>query len=120
MTSLRAHGCRARRIVRVTSSKFFRMTSLHRALVAKTSSPHETDGDWNMRRVLVLLVVSIAALGALTSVRALAQSDARVQAQSDAKALAFEVASIKPNLARNVGVTGGCRGIDSRLAANDP
>jgi uncharacterized protein (TIGR03435 family) len=44
----------------------------------------------------------------------------RMRAQSDAKPPAFEVASIKPNLARNVGVTGGCRGIDSRLAANDP
>jgi len=40
-----------------------------------------------MRRILVLLVASIAALGAFT----------RVRAQSDGKPLAFEVASLKPH-----------------------
>jgi uncharacterized protein (TIGR03435 family) len=41
-------------------------------------------------------------------------------AQSSQKPVAFEVATLKRNLARDVGVSGGCRGNDSRLAAADP
>jgi uncharacterized protein (TIGR03435 family) len=33
---------------------------------------------------------------------------------------AFEVGSIRPTQTRDGGVTGGCRGVDSRLAADDP
>jgi len=39
--------------------------------------------------------------------------------RSPQTAPAFEVASIKPTVSRS-GVTGGCRGIDSKLAATDP
>src|ERR1700730_6747249 len=46
-----------------------------------------------MRRAIILLVVSIAALGAVT----------RARAQSNAKALTFEVASIKPNTSGDSG-----------------
>ncbi len=41
-------------------------------------------------------------------------------AQSDRTPLPFEVATLKRNPAREIGVSGGCRGNDSRLAAADP
>src|SRR5262245_4537695 len=41
-------------------------------------------------------------------------------ARQTGRPLAFEVGVIKPTKSVSGGVTGGCRGIDSRLAANDP
>jgi uncharacterized protein (TIGR03435 family) len=67
-------------------------------------------------RIAILAVALAAVSGPLGAQR----TRLIAQHQPDRPQLAFEVAILKPNTNSGVGVTGGCRGIDSKFGANDP
>jgi len=72
-----------------------------------------------MLRGLASLTTTLVLMSGVLGVPPVQVAAQRLTAADD-RPLAFEVAILKPDLNSGLGVTGGCRGIDSNFGAGDP